>query len=183
MSIVKVNRSGHNHMICLTDAMNPNEQIGTLYNNEVFTWVNASPGNGWGYSVHGIAFRASDGTMKHGWISETNGVLDTNICSLAKFTKIVDGVTYYGFKLRRNEELYTSSGVPLSYQAQKDLHVLCRSSTGGSTMHNLLSVYYIETGVGTNLYKHIIYGNNAFIDIGYDKGSMFNSNASLIGNM
>lgn len=39
--------------------MNANEQIGTLYNNEVFTWIEPWNGNGWEYAVQAI-----DGTNK-----------------------------------------------------------------------------------------------------------------------
>ncbi|MCR5755157.1 MAG: hypothetical protein K6G30_10145 [Acetatifactor sp.] len=185
MAIVKVNRSGKNHKICLTNTMNPNEQIGTLYNNEVFTWIEPWNGNGWGYAVQAIAFRGSDGTVKKGWISgeETDKVFENNICSLAKFTKVIKGKTYYGFKMRRDEELYDRNGKSISKIAFKDLHVLCESSTAGSTHNEWLSVVYLESGKGTDIYNEIISGSNAFIDIGYDKGSMFNSNASLIGSL
>jgi len=165
--------------------MNANEQIGTLYNNEVFTWTGSWNGNGWGYYVQSIAFRASDGTMKHGWITgaETDKVFETNICSLANFTKVIDGVTYYGFKMRRNEELYNNKGEPLNKTAFKDRRILCKSSTAGATHHGWLSVIYLETGVGTDAYTEIVPGSNAFVDIGYDKGSTFNTNASLIGSL
>ena len=185
MAIVKVNRSGKTHKICLSNAMNADEQIGTLYNNEVFTWIEPWSGNGWGYAVQAIAFRASDGTIKKGWITgeETDKVFENNICSLAQFTKVINGKTYYGFTMRRDEELYDRNGKRLSKTASKDLRILCESSTAGSSHNEWLSVIYLESGVGTGVYNEIVSGSNAFVDLGYDKGSMFNSNASLIGSL
>ena len=43
MSIVKVNRSGATHKIYETTAAT--KQIGTLYNNEMFTWIEQWPGS------------------------------------------------------------------------------------------------------------------------------------------
>lgn len=87
MAIVKVNRSGKSYPIYKEN--NADEQIGTLYNNELFTWKSAWEGNTAGYSYQAISFRASDGSLAHGWIaaSESDKVLANNICSLAKFTK------------------------------------------------------------------------------------------------
>lgn len=81
MAIVKVNRSGKCHKIYLTNTLKADEQIGTLYNNEVFTWIAPWNGNGWGYSAQSIMFRASDGTAKVGWISaaETDKVLERKL--------------------------------------------------------------------------------------------------------
>ena len=110
MAIVKVNRSGKSYPIYKEN--NADEQIGTLYNNELFTWKSAWEGNTAGYSYQAISFRASDGSLAHGWIaaSESDKVLANNICSLAKFTKKINNKTYYGFKMRRSEELFDRSG-------------------------------------------------------------------------
>lgn len=43
MAIVKVNRSGKSYPIYKEN--NADEQIGTLYNNELFTWKSAWEGN------------------------------------------------------------------------------------------------------------------------------------------
>lgn len=187
MAIVKVNRSGKSHKIYLTNSMKADEQIGTLYNNEVFTWIAPWNGNGWGYSAQSIMFRASDGTAKIGWISaaETDKVLETNICSLSMFTETIDGKTYYGFKMRRDEELYDkdTGNILKGKCAYKDRCILCESSTAGSKHYEWLSVIFLETGVGTGKYDRIVEGTNAFVDLGYDKGSTFNTNASLIGSL
>ena len=183
MSIVKVNRSGVSHKIYETNAMV--KQIGTLYNNEVFTWTGEYPGSSsTGHYVQGIAFRGSDGTQKGGWISgrQSDSVFATNICSLAKFTKVINGKTYYGFEMRRDEGLYDkSNGDYLGKIAPKGRHILCESSTGGYSFPGRLAVVYLETGVGTGKYAEIVEGTHAFVDIGYDQGSMFTSNCSLIG--
>ncbi|MDE7045703.1 MAG: hypothetical protein K2O97_11960 [Acetatifactor sp.] len=187
MAIVKVNRSGKSHKVYLTNALKADEQIGTIYNNEMFTWVEPWNGNGWGYSAQLIWFRASDGTPKYGWISaaETDKVLETNICSLAMFTETINGKTYYGFKMRRNEELYDRDTGELieGRRAYKDRCILCESSTAGQSHPGWLSVIFLETGVGTGKYDRIVDGTNAFVDIGYDQGSTFNTNASLIGSL
>ena len=70
MSIVKVNRTGNKHNVYLSNACNPNEIIGTLYNNEVFTWTGEWSGSSAsGYYVQSIAFRKSDGTQGAGWVA------------------------------------------------------------------------------------------------------------------
>lgn len=187
MAIVKVNRSGKSHKVYLTNSLKADEQIGTIYNNEMFTWVAPWNGNGWGYSAQMIRFRASDGTAKYGWISaaETDKVLETNICALAMFTKVIGGTTYYGFKMRRDEELYDKEeGEPLTGKcAYKDRCILCESSTAGNKYPDRLSVIYLETGVGTGQYKPVSNMPNAFVDLGYDQGSTFDTNASLIGSL
>lgn len=187
MAIVKVNRSGKSHKVYLTNALKADEQIGTIYNNEMFTWVEPWNGNGWGYSAQLIWFRASDGTAKYGWISaaETDKVLETNICSLAMFTKEIGGTTYYGFKMRRDEEFYDRDTAELIEErhACKDRCILCESSTAGQKHPGWLSVVYMEDGIGTGRYKPVSQKSNAFVDIGYDQGSTFNSNASLIGSL
>lgn len=186
MAIVKVNRSGKSHNIYLTNSLKADEQIGTLYNNEMFTWIEPWNGNEWGYSAQWIRFRSKDGKPEYGWISaaETDKILETNICSLAMFTKVIGGKTYYGFKMRRNEELYDRNGSLLTDRyAYKDRCILCESSTAGSHYPDLLSVIYLETGVGTGKYKPVSNEPNSFVDLGYDKGSAFDTNASLIGSL
>ena len=184
MAIVKVNRSGKSYPIYKEN--NADEQIGTLYNNELFTWKSAWEGNTAGYSYQAISFRASDGSLEHGWIaaSESDKVLANNICSLAKFTKNINNKTYNGFKMRRSEELFDRSGNALIGKlAFKDRCILCESSTAGASHPEWLSVIYLETGIGTGEYERIVSNSNAFVDLGYTKGSDFSSNASLIGSI
>ena len=184
MAIVKVNRRGKSYPIYKEN--NADEQIGTLYNNELFTWKSAWEGNTAGYSYQAISFRASDGSLAHGWIaaSESDKVLANNICSLAKFTKKINNKTYYGFKMRRSEELFDRSGNALIGKlAFKDRCILCESSTAGASHPEWLSVIYLETGIGTGEYERIVSNSNAFVDLGYTKGSDFSSNASLIGSI
>lgn len=184
MSIVKVNRSGAQHKIYESNAATT--QIGILYNNEMFTWTGEWNGSGAsGYYIQSVLFRGSDGRIKRGWISgrQSESVFATNICSLANFTKVMGGKTYYGFVMRRNEELYDKSGNKLSKIAYQGRRILCESSTGGTSHPEWLSVIYLESGVGTGVYEQIVSGTNAFIDLGYDKGSMFNSDCSLIGSL
>lgn len=46
MGIVKVNRTGQTANVYLSNACNSNEIIGTIYNNEVFTWREEWSGSG-----------------------------------------------------------------------------------------------------------------------------------------
>ncbi len=181
MSIVKVNRSGATHKIYETTAAT--KQIGTLYNNEMFTWIEQWPGSSAsGYYMQKIAFRGSDGAIKNGCIAaaQTDSVLSANICSLASFTKVINGKTYYGFKMRRDEELYGRLGNKLAGKAYKGRNILCESSTGGQSNSGLLSVVYLETDVNSGKYNYIVSNSNAFVDLGYDEGSMFNLTEIII---
>lgn len=103
MAIVKVNRTGNKHNVYLSNACNPNEIIGTLYNNEVFTWTGEWSGSSAsGYYVQSIAFRKSDGTQGAGWVAgkQSEGIFATNICSLPAKTVTYNGKTCYALKLR-----------------------------------------------------------------------------------
>lgn len=184
MSIVKINCSGKKVPVYESNA--GTKQIGTLYNNELFTWVHEwAGGAASGFYMQAIRFRGSDGTVKAGWVAakQTDKVFETNICSKANFKKIIAGKTYYGFKMRRNEPLYDNKGNYLNKSAKKDYKILCSSSTGGATHPEWLSIMKIEDSKGSNNYVDIVSGTNAFINLGYEDGSMFNSSCSLIGSM
>lgn len=184
MGIVKINRTGTQVPIYHSNALTG--QVGTLYPNEMFTWLSEWSGSrAGGFYAQSILFRNSSGTTESGWISATQSepILAHNICSLPKFTKSINGKTYYGFKMRRTEELYNSSARKLSFSATAGRHILCESSTSGATHPNWLAIRYLETGIGTNQYTEIVPGASAFVDLGYDKGSMFNSDCSLIGSL
>lgn len=186
MGIVKVNRTSDKIKVYNSTALST--QIGTIYPNEVFTWVEEWNGTaGSGFPLQRICFRDSNGNVqKNGWISyeQTDKCLETNLTKLAKFQKVINGTTYYGFKMRRTEELYDGSGNKLSTSAYINRHILCKSSTSGQSHTDWLAVYYIESGVGTNVYNKIMSGNSAaFVDMGYDKGSTLTSNFSLIGSI
>ena len=184
MSIVKVNRTGRSYGIYDTNAMT--NRIGTLYNNEVFVWTGEWPGSSAsGYYVQSICFRGSDGTIKRGWVGgeQSDPLFATNICSLANFTRVINGVTYYGFRMRRDEELYDRDGNILIRNAAQHKRILCASSTGGDRHPEWLSVVYLESGIGTGNFEEIVSGSNAFVDIGFDTASMFDSDCSLIGSL
>ena len=190
MSIVKVNRTGNKHNVYLSNACNPNEIIGTLYNNEVFTWTGEWPGSSAsGYYVQSIAFRKSDGTQGAGWVAgkQSEGIFATNICSLPAKTVTYNGKTCYAFKMRRNETIYsrksTASNKIKVGTAYKDRYILAESSTAGNTFPGWLSIVAQETGVGTNKYNAVSSDGNAFVDMDYAHGSMFNSNFALIGSL
>lgn len=190
MSIVKVNRTGNKYTVYLTNACNPNEIIGTIYNNEVFTWTGEWPGSSAsGFYVQSIRFRKSDGTEAGGWISgkQSDPIFATNICSLPAKETDFDGKRCYAFKMRRNEPIYsrnsTSDKIIKLGTAYKDRYILAESSTAGNTFPGWLSIVALETGVGTNSYASVSSEGNAFVDMDYAQGSMFNSNFSLIGSL
>lgn len=185
MGIVKVNKT--DKKISIFDAVGSTGNIiGTLYPNEVFTWINEWNGTeASGYPSQQILFRNSSGTISRGWIHIAQGEpgMDKNICGLAKFTKIINGKTYYGFEMRRSEELYNTSARMLNISAGAGMRILCESSTSGATHPEWLAVHYIETGKGTGEYRQVVPQSYGFVDIGYDKGSTFTSNCSLIGSL
>lgn len=190
MSIVKVNRTGKTHSVYLTNACLPSELIGTLYNNEVFTWTGEWPGSGAsGYYVQSIRFRKSDGTEASGWVAgkQSEALFATNICDLAAKRVNFNGKSCYAFKMRRSEPIYSkssTSGNKIKLDtAYKDRYILAESSTGGQTFPGWLSIVAQETGVGTNNYTAVPGGSNAFVDMDYANGSMFNSNFALIGSL
>ena len=185
MGIVKVNRTGTSVPVYLTNSCNPSEQIGTIYNNEVFTWVSEWSGSSAsGFYVQNIKFRNSSGSFISGWVAgrQTDPIFSTNISSLKYKTVIKDGATCYAFKLRRNADLYDNSGNPIS-QAPKDRFILCKGSTSGSTHKNWLAVWYLETGIGTDNYYQIAYNTNAFVDLDFFTSSLMESQFLLIGSI
>ncbi len=186
MGIVKVNRTGTAVSVYLTNACNPSDVIGTIYHNEVFTWTGEWSGSSAsGFYVQGIRFRNSSGIAASGWIPgmQTAPIFSTNIAALRAKTVTIGSETYYAFKMRRNANLYNNSGVYLGKIAYKDRYILTKGSTAGVTHPEWLSVWYLETGVGTNTYNQIVSGTNAFVDMGYNIGSTMGSDFTLIGSI
>lgn len=190
MSIVKVNTTGNKHNVYLSNACNPNEIIGTLYNNEVFTWTGQWPGSdASGFYVQSVVFRKSDGTQGAGWVAgkQTDGIFSKNICSLSAKEVTYNGKTCYAFKMRRDEPIYskksTEGNTVKLGTAYKNRYVLAESSTAGDKHPGWLSIVAQETGVGTNRYSAVSSDGNAFVDMDYAHGSMFNSNFALIGSL
>ena len=89
--------------------------------------------------------------------------------------------------MRRNETIYsrksTASNKIKVGTAYKDRYILAESSTAGNTFPGWLSIVAHETGVGTNKYSAVSSDGNAFVDMDYAHGSMFNSNFALIGSL
>ena len=186
MGTVKVNRTGKKYNVYRTNGCTSDEIIGTIYNNEVFTWTGEWSGSGAsGFYVQSIVFRNSDGKKAGGWISgkKTDDIFKTDLASMKAKMVTVNGKSYYAFKMRRNEELYNSEGKYLCRTAYKNRYILAEGSTSGKTHPEWLAVKYLETGVGTNEYDEIVTGGYAFVDLGYDKGSTMGSNFALIGSI
>ena len=184
MGIVKVNRTGSSFSVYGTNACT--NVIGTIYNNEVFTWVQEWSGSSAsGFYVQDIVFRKSNGTFGHGWVPgmQTDPKFQTNITSLPYQTVTDGGISYYAFKMRRDANLYDSSANNLGLKAYKDRRILCKTSTAGSSHPEWLSVYKLENGIGTGSYYNINGGSVAFVDMGYNIGSTMGSDFSLIGSI
>lgn len=184
MGIVKVNRT--NRQVKIYEAVDATKQIGTLYPNEMFTWIEEWTGSAASdYYMQRICFRNKAGEPYWGWVAlaQNENVLATNICALPYCKKVINGKTYYGFKMRRTEELYDGSANLISKKAYAGRILLCESSTSGKVNTHWLACQYLETAVGSDRYAEIISGKDAFVDLGYDQGSTFTTNCSLIGSL
>lgn len=83
--------------------------------------------------------------------------------------------------MRRTEELCDGKANLISKKAYAGRIILCESSTSGAVNTHWLACQYLETSVGSGRYAEIISGKDAFVDLGYDQGSTFTINCSLIG--
>ncbi len=69
MGIVKVNRTGKKFSVYKSNGASRDEIIGTIYNNEVFTWTGKwEGGEAAGFYIQSICFRNSDGEVISGWL-------------------------------------------------------------------------------------------------------------------
>ena len=180
---VKVNRTGKQIVVYATTEYQA-PQIGTIYPNEVFSVGNILNEE---MALYSIRFRNSAGQKTTGVIfaghNSENVSPDLNIQNYAQFRKrMPDGINYYGYTLRRSEEVYNGSATFLRLigQGQK---VLADSSKSGVTHPEWMRIKYVETNVGTDDFVEIKDGEYVYMDIGYDKGSTLTSNCSLIGSL
>lgn len=183
MGIVKVNRSGKQIPIYADTACS--NKIGTLYPNELFVWVNEWNGSAsTGYYLQWIRFKNSAGVPTGGWIplSQSESGMDANICKFPQFTQVKNGTTYYAFKMRRDEELFDTSGNQIGI-IETGRTIWCKSSTSGSKYPERLAVHYKDKSTNVGVMYEVVPGSYGFVDIGLDKGSTFTSNASLIGSL
>ena len=186
MGIVKVNRTGKKYNVYRSNACNSDEIIGTIYNNEVFTWTGEWSGSSAsGYYVQSIVFRNSDGEKDGGWVvgEGTDAIFSTNLSEMAAKKVTVDGKSYYAFKMRRDSTLYDKSGNRLKKTAYKNRYILTEGSTSGVKNPGYLAVKYVESGVGTNDYTVIETGRYAFVYLQYYVGSTMGSDFLLIGKI
>lgn len=179
---VKVNRTGKQISVYESVAYGA-PQIGTLYPDEVFSVANILNEEMGGYSIR---FRGSDGKVKTGVIysgaNDENVSAALNIQNFAQFTKTINGTKYYGFTMRRKEEVYNGSAVYLRLIGP-NMKVLCDSSKCGQTHPEWMRIKYVETNVGTGQFVEVKSGTYVYMDLGYTEGSMLPSNCSLIGSM
>ena len=183
MGIVKINRSGKTVNVYNTTSLD--SIIGKIYPNEMFTWVEEDrAGAAVGYGKQRIMFRNSQGEATHGWlnVSQSDACLATNLCELPKFTETINGKTYYGFELRRLEHIYDGNANYLGF-VEPGATILCDSSACGATHHDWLNIDFVEEEKGTG--RHVAANPNGqcFIDLGYNFGSTFTTNCSLIGSL
>lgn len=182
MGTVYVNRTGSN--INVYEATDFKTLIGTLYPNELFSLVRLDDSVGQGYCT--IRFRNKYHLPATGIISagrnDVNIAEANKLCKYAQFKKVINGITYYGFQMRRDEAVYNGGGAYVK-QAVKGIKFLCKDSSTGDTHPDWKRFQYLETGVGTGVYTRVEGGENAYIDIGYNAGSTMTSNSSFIGSL
>lgn len=179
---VKVNRTGKQIPVRESVAYNA-PQVGLIYPNELFSVGNIANEE---LALYSIRFRNSAGNIASGVIyarnNDENVAEKLNIYNYALFTKVIDGKTYYGFKMRRSEELYDGNAKKLSVVAPSGRCILCERSTCGVNYPEWLAAQYLETKIDSGTYYRPTPGT-MFVDIGYDKGSTFTSNSSIRGSL
>ena len=178
---VKVNRTGAKIPVYESVAYGA-PQIGTIYPNEVFSVANIANEELADYTIR---FRNSAGKVTLGVIyaghNDENVSASLNLHKYAMFTKTLNGKTYYGFNLRRSKELYNGNASYIR-TLNSGIRVLTEKSQCGVTHPEWMNISYYETSAGSGLYT-LANGGSAFLDVGFDKGSTFTSNCSLIGSM
>lgn len=179
---VKVNHTGKQIPVMESIAFKA-PQVGLIYPNELFSVGNIASEE---MALYSIRFRNSAGKIASGVIysgnNDENVSNKLNIYNYALFTKVIDGKTYYGFKMRRSEELYDGNANKLSVVAPSGRCILCERSTCGVTHPEWLAAQYLETKIDSGTYYKPASGT-MFVDVGYDKGSTFTSNSSIRGSL
>jgi len=138
-----------------------------------------------GFYAHKIKCRTSVGTIREGWVFID--VLDKDKCPLftpihycAYGKEVISGKTYYIFKMRRQEEVYNGSAVKIGVVSKGTL-VLTDGNISGQTRPHWLRVCYKRDSDSGRWIQ--LNGGSAFLDMGFDIGTLLTSTSSLIGSL
>ena len=157
------------------DWVNPGAQIGTIYNNEAFSWEYGEAGNS-------IWFRNSSGLITHGFMplatpngdpimsEETERLFYTPCTDYAYGTVRINNTAYKTFKFRRSEEVYTANATRWGTVAS-NMRVACLTSLAGENHPDWKAINYVERTDGEWIK---VEGNGysyGFVDTGLNVGS------------
>lgn len=149
----------------------PGIKIGTLSPREAF-----SACYGEGFTT--IFFRNSSGVVTEGYIPDyydTPASLYTLSTEYPYGTVTIDGETFYTFKFRRSEEVYTAAGNRWGTVAS-GMRVACRTDMMGENHPDWKGINYVERSTDGKWIKVTGDGYNyGFVDTGLNKGSMPNT--------
>lgn len=150
----------------------PLEEIGSIYHNECYAITDSRIIQGSDGSYHEyIYFKSTDG-MKHGVITNGGDGEATPFLNYSFGNVTVNNSTYSSFKTRKALAYYDASG---TYKGTcvSGARVLTNDTTPGQSMPHCMRAMYVETGVGTNVWRAIsgTNGTYGFIDTGISGGS------------
>lgn len=170
MNIVAINMSGK--QLPVYDMYK--SRIGTIYPRELFG-VNYREG-GDGVAVF-IVFRSSNGTIRDGMLIEPpSSALENAYKSKYRYgTVTLGGKTYYTFKMKRTENLYSVSGRKIGQVAAGQYVATVATPGSGDRNPHWLQVYYARSTSGKWDSLAADGASYGFVNIGLEDGSMYNT--------
>lgn len=143
-----------------------------------------------GDSYFGVYFRDGSGNVRWGCIPVNYIVEHGDEIPNSFFTDctdcaydgraVINGETFYTFKFRRNEEVYTAAGTRWGTVAS-GMRVACRTDMMGEDHPEWKGINYVASSSGGWVKVTGDGYNYGFVDIGLDKGAMPNT-ISMYGN-
>lgn len=175
MGTICINRSGKALAVTAGPGVGTGD-LGTLRPNEVYTWLGAWPGNGYGYEYQLIYFKTSNGQFKEGYIMTAglgSAVTPITDCCLFKVL-LQDGSkkNTHAFDLRRPVNMYDSSGNFIR-TVPSNTYIFTNNGLAGQTHKSWMYIDLICDPEPVDA--------NAFIDIG--NGSLLFNECPLVGKL
>ncbi|MGG0716736.1 hypothetical protein ABE096_03935 [Robertmurraya massiliosenegalensis] len=173
---VCINRSGR--AVPVYDYYDVTKQIGTIYNLELFGFA---PGWGGDGVFDFIVFRNPSGNVVQGCLNTNeynypSSVYTTAYQSRYRYgTVTLGGTTYNTFKMTRTESVYRTDGSRWGSVAAGQ-YVATNSTANGSSRPDWQLIHYVRSTSGQ--WVRVTSGTNTnygFVNIGLDKGSMYNT--------
>lgn len=173
-----INTSGSAVPVYSSNAMTT--QIGTIYTYECFAWVGTWAGSDAYYpnAVEEIYFK-SGSSVTHGYILNTGTGVTTSFLNYS-FGNVTMNIgsssqTFKTFKTRKALSYYNASGTLIG-TCVSGARIATSDTVPGTSKPECMAAMFLETGVGTNVWKlvngtgdTITYG---FIDTGLSSGSL-----------